>query len=474
MQKLFRFQKGIVMIAIAAGLLAALVYFTRNYWRPALLRDTFSAAKNAPSDKAEAAAPTGKIILSDQAIANLGLKAKAVQPQTYWKTIQAPGMVVDRPGQGDRSVVSPATGVIVQVNYVRGDIVRPGDPLFTLRLLSDSLHQTQSDLFKAIQDIKLAQATRERLSQAGEAIPGARLIEVDNQITRLQIAVKACRQELMNRGFTPQQIDHAMEGQFISEITIYVPNHSAAGKLLAGIPTQSPGTFAEFPLPAFEVQELKVELGQQVQAGQTLGLLANHQVLAIEGQAFRDETPLLERSVKEGWPVEVDFQEDAGGGWPPLQQPFQIAHLANTIDPTHRTFAFIVPLENESKTVQVNGRTQMLWRFRPGQKVRVQVRVEKLDNVFVLPAEAVAREGAETFVFTQNVNTFERKPVRVIAQDRQHAVAANDGSLLPGSFVVQNVAAQLDRMAKSQSSSVPKGFHIHADGSLHKNEDEAN
>src|SRR5262249_48619858 len=167
---------------------------------------------------------------------------------------------------------------------------------------------------------------------------------------------------------------------------------------------------------AFEVQEVKVELGQQVQAGQTLCVLANHQVLAVEGRAFRDETPLLERSVKEGWPVEVDFQEDPAAGWPPLGQTFYIRHLANTIDPVNRTFAFLMPLENRSRVVEQEGRTQMLWRFRPGQKVRVLVRVERLDNVFVLPAEAVARDGAEAFVFTQNVNTFERKPVRVLAQ----------------------------------------------------------
>src|SRR5262249_17512402 len=158
----------------------------------------------------------------------------------------------------------------------------------------------------------------------------------------------------------------------------------------------------------------------------------------------RDETPLLERSVKESWPVEVDFQEDAAAGWPTLNQTFRIRHLANTIDPANRTFAFLMPLENESRVVNEDGRTQMLGRFRPGQKVRVLVRVEKLDNVFILPAEAVARDNPEAFVFTQNVNTFERKSVRVLFQDRQHGVIANDGSLIPGTFVVQNAAAQLN------------------------------
>ena len=73
----------------------------------------------------------------------------------------------------------------------------------------------------------------------------------------------------------------------------------------------------------------------------------------------------------------------------------------------------------------------------------------------------------------ENVNTFERKPVRVLLHDRQHAVVANDGALVQGMFVVQSAAAQLDRMVKAASGSgVPKGYHIHADGSLHKNHDE--
>lgn len=466
-------RKPLLAVAIVGGLGAA-GFFTRNHGLPLLQHDRAAVVNDWPSEGTEAPAPTRKILLSDQAIANLGLRAKAVQPGTYWKTIQVPGMVVDRPGRSDRGVVSPVTGVITGVNYFPGDTVRAGDTLFTIRLLSESVHQTQSDLFKATQDIKLAKAQRKRLEAATGAIPAARLIEVENQITRLEVAVKAYRRELLNRGLIPEQIDGAAEGKFVSEIAIVVPSQSADAKpLTTPVVSQTAGGPAELPQPTFEVQELKADLGQQVQAGQTLCLLANHQMLAIEGRAFRDETPLLERSVKEGWPVEVDFQENAAADWPPLEQTFRISHMGNTIDPVNRTFAFLIPLENQSRVVETNGRTQMLWRFRPGQKVRVLVRVEKLDNVFVFPAEAVAREGSEAFVFTQNVNTFERKSVRLLSQDRQYAVVANDGSLLPGMFVVQNAAAPLNRMMKAGSASgMPEGYHIHADGSLHKNEDE--
>lgn len=472
-KRLLRFLKSALTVAILGGLATA-GYFTRDYWLPLVRHAKPAAPEGSPSESTQTAAATGKVLLSDQAIANLGLTAKAAQPGTFWKTIQVPGMVVDRPGHSDRGVVAPVTGVVNKINYFSGDTVRPGDVLFTIRLLSESLHLTQSDLFKATQDITLAQAQRKRLTAAAGAIPEARVIEVDNQITRLEVAVKSYRRELLTRGLTPGQIDEAAEGKFVSEIAINVPSRHADAKPLTTAPVviQTAGGLADASQPTFEVQELKVELGQQVQAGQTLCLLANHQMLAVEGRAFRDETPLLERSVKEGWPVEVDFQEDAAAGWPPQNQTFRIRYMANTIDPVNRTFAFLMPLDNESRVVNEDGRTQMLWRFRPGQKVRVQVRVVKLDNVFVLPAEAVTRDGAEAYLFTQNVNTFERKSVRVLAQDRQHAVIANDGTLLPGTFVVQGAAAQLNRMAKSQSSGAPAGYHVHADGSLHKNSDE--
>ena len=465
--RIFRLVKPFLPIAMVAAL-ATLGYFTRDQWLP-LLQRTKPAATVETAE--EVTTPTSKVIVSEQAQQNLGLVAKPLKVQTFWKTIQVPGMVVDRPGQSDRGIVAPATGVVSEILHFPGDTVQPGDALFRLKMVSESLYLTQTELFKATQEITLAQAQKKRL-EASTATSESRLIEVDNQISRFQVAVKAYRQELLNRGFGPVLIDGIAEGKFINEISIVVPPPSRIPSSLIPQPSSLPLNAEGATAPTFEVQELKVDLGQQVQAGQTLCLLSNHQSLAIEGRAFRDETPLLERSVKEGWSVEVDFQEDAATDWPAVDQGFRIRHMANTIDPVNRTFAFLMPLENQSRTIEDEGRTQTLWRFRPGQKVRILVRVGKLDNVFVLPADAVAREGAEAFVFTQNDNTFERKPVRVLLQDRQQVVLANDGSLLPGTYVVQSAATQLNRMVKAGSSGAPKGYHMHADGSLHKNEDE--
>jgi cobalt-zinc-cadmium efflux system membrane fusion protein len=471
-----RFLSPLLLLPLAIALGAA-GYMALAWWKS----DEQRAAPASMTVGNEAASgPTDKIIVSDQAQRNLGLTAKSLQAGVFWKTVTIQGMVVDRPGFSDREIVAPAIGVVVELYHVPGDMVQPGDKLFKLKLASESLQQTQSELFKTSENIQLAEARRDRLVSGGQAIAQARVIEAENEIARLEVSAQAYRQELLNRGFSPSEVDGVAKGGLLNEITLAVPPRGIAQSPLNSHTSSISGPADERPL-AYEFQELKVELGEQVQAGQTLCHLSNHQFLAIEGRAFRDETFLLERSVQEGWPVEVDFQEDASGTWPPIDQIFLINYIANTIDPVTRTFAFLMPLENQYKTVEHGDRKQLLWRFRPGQKVLLRIRIERLDDVFVLPADAVVLEGADAFVFTQNVNTFQRKGVHVVFRDRDRVVLANDGALtvyekrgekwtIPA--VALRGAAQLNRMTKAGTSGVPKGYHIHADGSLHKNEDE--
>jgi len=471
-------------VLLVGGLVVA-GYFTRPYWEP-----LFVAASPGESEPAgEAVSLEGKVILGDEAIQTLGLAAEPTYPRSAWRTLQVPGVVVDRPGHSDHSVVAPASGVVTAILRLPGDPVRPGVPLFTLTLLNDALLATQGDLFKTAQDLRLAEEQRRRVSEAAALLPPGRLIEAENTLTRLRNAERTLRQELAARGLTTEQVAAASEGRFLREMTVAVPTrpgHDDHGR-------------------ALEVQELKVERGQKVDAGQTLCLLADHNTLAVEGRAFRDELAKIEVAAKQGWPVEVDLGEgfagdrdavaaladalahgSAGPAWwggaarlsdaledgifPPPQR-FVIGRIANMIDPATRTAGFLVPLANQSRLVEQAGRPVTLWRYRPGQSARLSVPVERVDDVFVLPAEAVVRRGAETFVFTQNVNTFVRRPVRVLFTERRQVVVANDGLLPAGAYVVQGSAGQLSRMVESQGSSVPKGYHMHADGSLHKNHD---
>lgn len=460
----FRFAKAALAMLLLVGFLS-FGYAKRAVWRNWLALE--KPPSHAEAEHGQASSPLQQVMLSPQAQVNLRITAKPLRLQTFWKTIQLPGQVVDRPGFSDRGVVAPITGVVTKVHRLPGDTVRPGDPLFTLRLVSESMQLAQTELFKASKETEITQETKTRLNNlnASGAIPQSRMIELDNQLRRLGVTEQAYRLELQTRGLTPTQIDSVATGTFVTETVIVVPQRRTDDKPL----TPDKANVADDPPTPYEMQELKVELGQQVQAGQTLCLLSHHESLYIEGRGFRQEVPLLERTIQESWPVEIEFMEDGTSEWPQIPTTFTIRHISNTIDPSSRTFAFFLPLTNQSRTYEKDGRTMLMWRFRPGQRVRLQVRTEKLENVFVLPSDAIVREGPEAYVFRQNGDLFDRKSIRVLYQDRQNAIVANDGSIPPGVFLAQNAATQLNRVLKAQSASGQANVHVHADGTVHAN-----
>jgi membrane fusion protein, heavy metal efflux system len=440
---------GIPVVVIGAAVAG---FFTREQWWQAAPRPGTSGT--ATTHEESPIVEMTKVKLSDQAILNLGITSKFLQPETYWKTLEVPGQIVDRPGYTDRGIVSPLAGIVAKIHHFPGDTLRPGDSLFTIRVLSEALQQTQTDLFKSTQDLTLAEEQKKRLLLLGGSVSEARLIEAENLIVRLRTAQRASRIDLANRGLSPTQIDEAAAGKFVNEI-------------LVSVPVVDPQTSQSTGADGRELQDLKVDLGQQVQAGQTLCLLANHRLLAIEGQAFREETPLLERAVRENWPIEVDFQEAPASGWSPFEQPLKIRTISNTIDPATRTFRFQIPIDNPFKTIERDKRTLFLWRFRPGHAVRLKLRVDRLDDVYVVPVGAIVRDGGEAYVFRQSGEMFERVPVQILHQDRLLAVLSSDNAKLrPGTPVALAGATSLNRMLKS-GGGLPPGTHMHADGSIH-------
>ncbi len=437
---------------------------------------------SAPAASTENASPPPiqepKVLkLSPQARQNLKLVSKPVKPQSFWRKILVPGEVVDRPGLSDRGVTSPAVGVVTEVHAFPGDTVRPGERLFTLRLISEYLQNTQSELFRAVRETELINEQLERLRPlaANGGLSQAKLIELEQQLKRQQAAIEGYRQDLLTRGLNPEQIAEIQEGHFVASIHVAAPP-ALTDQPLTPTQPQSPKTSeeqatvseAEPNAVAYEVQDLKVDLGTQVQAGQLLSLLANHGSLYIAGHAFKREATYLEQAAQQGWPIEMEFAEDDASHWPTLDQTFQIRHLANTIDSSSRTFDFFTPLTNQSRSYVQNDKTFVVWRFRPGQRVRLHVPVEELSNVIVMPAAAVVREGPEAYVFQQNGDLFNRLPVHVLHEERLEIVLANDGSIKPGLYLAQSAAASLNRVMKAQAASgIRADVHVHADGTVH-------
>ena len=459
-----RFVRGLLMLAMLGGLIAAAGWY-RDLWLPLLQQpagdhSAVAAGEEAPISEAKV------LELSPQARQNLKLVSRPAKLSNYWRAVIVPGEITDRPGLSYRGVTSPAVGVVTQVHAFAGDTVRPGDRLFTLRLVSEYIHNTQSELFKVTRDIELETEKRQRLAQIGEgAIPQVRIIEVDQQLRRLQAASESYRQDLLTRGLSLDQIAEVAAGKFVATVDVVAPPPLALPPSVTVVASPAAANASDI---VYEVQELKVDLGTQVQAGQLLGVLSNHGLLYIVGHAFKREASSLERAAREHWPIRVEFAEDDAASWPALDQTFEIRHLSNTVDLTSRTFDFFVPLTNQSRSYTKDGKTFVVWRYRPGQRVRLHVPVEELKEAIVLPAAAVVREGPEAYVFRQNGDLFDRRPVRVLHEDRLNIVIANDGSVAPGWYLAQGSAASLNRVLKAQSASgTPVGVHVHADGTVH-------
>ncbi|MAT15924.1 MAG: MchE protein [Planctomyces sp.] len=409
--------------------------------------------------------------LSLQARKNLELVSKPARIGSYWRKIQIPGELVDRPGKSDRGVTSPAVGVVSKVYAFPGDTVRPGDKLFSLTLFSEYLQSTQKELFRSIKETQIAQEQLKRLQPLAEsgAVSGSKVIDLENEVRRQQALIQAHRQDLLTRGLKPEHIERIANGNFVSSIDIVAPAREETEEHLATIQTtsfQSGSNGGE--AFTFEVQELNAELGQQVQAGQLLATLANHSALYIEGHAFKREAPYLENAAQHGWEVAVEFAEDYPERWPELEQKFEIRYLSNLMDSDSRTFDFFIPLLNQARSYEKEGQTFVVWRFRPGQRVRLHVPVEEMKDVIVLPSAAVVKEGPETYIFQQNGDLFNRVPVHVLHEDRLNTVIANDGNITPGLFYAQNSAASLNRVLKAQAASGMRAdVHVHADGTVH-------
>jgi membrane fusion protein, heavy metal efflux system len=409
------------------------------------------------------------MFLSDQARQNLKLETRKVKlVKEHWRKISVPSMVVERPGSCERLVSTPVGGVVKRIAGFRGEVVHPGEPLFTIELISEHLHKQQAELFKTARELQIVQREKERLLTIKEVLPMTKWIEVENHLQRLADSILAYEQELMVRGFSPQDLQKVKKGQFLREISVAVPGFSSGHPHPHGEddPPRSPSLHT-----GYEVEEVKVMLGEQVQTGQALSVLADHYHLFIEGKVFAAEAGWIQLAARKGLPIGAQFTADTENAWPSWHDDLKIVNLSNRMDQTSQTLSFFLQLPNQFQEYQRDGKRYRLWRFRPGQRATLSVPVQVWPEpgetnpqpIFVLPAEAIVREGHDVFVFREKAgkdDVFERVSVQLLYEDQRHAVIANDGSILHDQELAMNKAVQLNWAFKTQNvQGGAKGHH---------------
>lgn len=448
------------VIAVAA--LLAVVF--RNQWLPqasgllaTATRSSSESSEPAGHDDHAGHAHVGdeqnSLKLSPQARKNIGLKTAAVKLQPYLRSLSIPAIVIGRPGRAQIEVTATLGGRVTRVYPVEGEAVVPGQPLFDLRLTHEELVRAQSDLLRSAErlDVELREIRRlETLAESG-AIPGKRLLERQYEKQKIEADLNAQRQSLLLHGLTDKQVDNIVKNRtLVQDITVVAPEHPEGGH-------------AEPHDHPFTVRSLYVKPGQYVNTGDPLCLLMDYYELYIQGRGFEQDSNELVKAAQEGWKVTAVAENHSEQ--PEVIEGLKIVYVDSEIEPDSRALHFYVTLPNkvvhESKSS--DGHRFLMWKHKPGQRMQVRVPVEKWDDRIVLPIDAVAKEGAEYYVFQQNGDHFDRVPVHVEYQDQLWTVIANDGAVFPGDTVAVKGAQQLQMALKNKAGGGvdPHAGHTH-------------
>jgi membrane fusion protein, heavy metal efflux system len=449
-----------VLLAAVVVAIAAAALFHRQ-WLPhvqRLLSAGGSSASDgersrgvAPEESADAHGHEGhdhsghneanSIEMSEQARKNIGLRVAKIELQPFTKSVSVPGMVVERPGRSVIEVTAPMTGIITRIYPIEGEAVEPKQKLFDLRLTHEELVQSQAELLQTAEEIDVTSREIKRIEKltADGALAGKQLLERQYEYQKLEAVLRSKRQALLLHGLTNPQIDDILQRrELLKELTVAAPATSDDGGMA--------------PMGSlFQVQSLKTAQGQHVTAGDTLAILADHAELYIEGEAFERDVSAISRAAESKSKVSAVLETE--GGRPEVITNLRVLYLAAKVNPDTRTLDFYVTLPNEKQrdTKLDDGHRFIAWRFRPGQRVQLQIPVETLAERIVLPIDAIAQDGVETYVFAPNGDHFDRRSVHVEYRDSQTAVIANDGSLFPGDMVAISGAQQLQLALKNKA-----------------------
>lgn len=404
--------------------------------------------------------------LSDQALRNIGLSGTTIQPirlETFRRSITVPAVVVERPGRTRVQVATPMTGVITRVHAVQGEAVEPGTLLFQIRLTHEDLVNAQTEFVKTLGELEVEEREIVRLQDVTRsgAVAGKLLLDREYARDKLTALLRAQREALRLHGLSDKQVEQIVrERRLLRELQVFAPSVDGHNeeelkltrKLTRQVSHQQLGQQPpqQVHTGPLILQQLDVHKGQSVNAGETLCVITDYDQLFIEGMAFEQDVSQLRRTSENEWTVDAVFEQPDDATQ--VVEGLQIAYLANTIDPDSRTLHFYVRLPNEvTKDRRQDGDRYVEWKYLPGQRLQLRVPVQLWHEQIVLPVDAVAREGAESFVFQQNGDHFDRIPVHVKYRDQYSAVVENDGSLFPGDVVALRGAHQMQMALKNKA-----------------------
>ena len=467
------------IVAICAG---AAGMFAVQHWGNLQFAFLNRNAASVPDAKANdehdhsSESPTS-LRLSPQARKNIGLTLITIQQTSYEQTVTMPAIVVDRPGKTKIQVVAPLSGVVTRTSVNQGEALKPGQRLFDLRLMHEELVQAQSGFLRTAGELDVVEKEIARLKPASErgVVAGKTLLERQYEKSKLLAIHRAQRQSLLLHGLSNHDVDAILEKRELKPgLTVFAPGGNGISTTSAKTTDTragvEPANFEQEEAdqqastrPPWILQELTVQTGQHVDAGDRLCVLADYSQLYIEGMAFEQDLEFLHRAIQNDWQITAVRQRQDESV--ERTDGLKILFLAGEIDPESRALRFYVELPNrriEPENKPADDRF-IQWQFKPGQRLSLEIPIDHWPDSIVVPVEAVIREGVESYVFQQNGTAFERREVHERHRDRNFVVIEADGSLFDGDVIAVSGAYQMHLALKNQAGGGvdPHAGHTH-------------
>ena len=380
------------------------------------------------------------IELSENGLKNIGYEPFEVLATDFVKKLVLPAIVVERPGRSRLHITAPITGVVTRIYAVEGQAVEASKPMFEQRLTHEELVTSQRDYLRTAESLDIVNREIARLESLGEGVvAGRRILEQKYEKQKLEASLQAEQQALVVHGLTQEQVEHVLQShELLRKFVVRAPTHTHDGE---SCPAEH----------LFHVQRLAVAQGQQVATGDELAVVADHCELFVEGLAFEDDAAALRKAARNGWNIDADLL--LGDESTRSVSGLKLLYLADHVDSDSRAYRFYLQLPNKVVLDQTtnDGRRFIEWRFKPGQRMQLEVPVEKWEQQLVLPLAAVVDEAAESYVYQQNGDHFDQVSVHVVHRDQKSAVVANNGSLFPGDIVAGRGAYQMHLALKNKA-----------------------
>jgi len=308
----------------------------------------------------------GEVHLTAEQIRQIGLKVETLRPQPSAEVVRAPGTVAFNAYR--LADITSLVDSVIHARYVRlGDRVKQEQRLVTLT--STALAQAEAGFLRAEAEHRKSKQDWMRLKGLAEQkiVSQARLQQAESSHQSNHAALAAARATLASYGLRSRDIDALIKQSDYGQLTLRA---SRSGVIVAD----------------------DFRLGQHIAAGTLLMQIADERTLWVEARVPSTRLSSIR-------PGQIATIIPKGSH---RQYTGRVINIHPQLDAATRTAGVRLEVENANTAL------------RPGMFVDIELHAGTGRKTFLLPREAIQREGGKLVVFVEKEpGRYRRREVRV-------------------------------------------------------------